>query len=126
MSKKELGRVEVLAGVRSKQVRLVDAARLMRVSYRQAKRLWKRYREEGAAGLKHRSAGRASHRAYEQKFRWKVLRLMREKYGGPVGERFGPTLGGGHLASEDGLQGDAGKLRRLMLAGGVWRRGRER
>jgi len=30
MSKKELGRVEVLARVRSKQLRLVDAHRLMR------------------------------------------------------------------------------------------------
>jgi len=56
MSKNELGRVEVLARVKSKQLRVVDAAPLLRVSYRQAKRLWKLYREEGAAGLKHRSA----------------------------------------------------------------------
>src|SRR5713101_3526759 len=97
MSKRELGRVEVLARVRSKQLRVVDAARLMRVSYWQAKRLWKRYREEGAAGLQHRSAARPSNRAYEQKFRQKVLRLVREKYGGQVGERFGPTLATEHL-----------------------------
>lgn len=65
MSKKELRRVEVLARVRSKQLRIVDASRLMQVSYRQAKRLWKRYGHEGAAGLKHRSAGRPSHRAHD-------------------------------------------------------------
>jgi hypothetical protein len=70
------------------------------MSYRQAKRLWKLYREEGAAGLKHRSAGRPSHRAYEAKFRRKVLRLVREKYSGAVGERFGPTLTTEHLESE--------------------------
>ena len=126
MSKRELGRVEVLARVRSKQLRVVDAARLMRVSYRQAKRLWKRYGEEGAAGLKHRSAGRPSNRAYEEKFRQKVLRLVREKYGGPVGERFGPTLAAEHLASEDGLQVDAETLRRWMLAEGLWSRQRKR
>src|SRR5580692_9113568 len=74
MSKRELGRVEVLARVRSKQLRVVDAGRLLRVSYRQAKRLWKRYREEGAAGLKHRSAGRTSNRAGDEKFREKVHR----------------------------------------------------
>jgi transposase len=34
--------------------RVVDAARLLRVSYRQGKRLSKRYREEGAAGAKSR------------------------------------------------------------------------
>jgi len=126
MSKRELGRVEALARVRSKQLRVVDAAQLMRVSYRQAKRLWKRYGEEGAAGLKHRSAGRPSNRAYEEKFRQKVLRLVREKYGGPVGERFGPTLAAEHLASEDGLPVDAETLRRWMLAEGLWSRQRKR
>lgn len=82
MSKRELARVEVLARVRSKQLRVVDAGRLMRVSYRQAKRLWKRYREEGAAGLQHRSAGRPSNHGHEKKFRQKVLGLVREKYEG--------------------------------------------
>ena len=89
MSTRELGRVEVLARIRSKQLRIVDASQLMGVSYRQAKRLWKRYREEGAAGLKHRSAGRRSNHAREWKLRKKVLRLVREKYGGAVGERLG-------------------------------------
>ncbi len=126
MSKRELGRVEVLARVRSKHLRVVDAGRLMRVSYRQAKRLWKRYGEEGAAGLKHRSAGRASHRAHGQKFRRKVLGLVREKYGGAVGERFGPTLAAEHLASEDGLKVDAETLRRWLLAEGLWSRERKR
>ncbi len=126
MSKRELGRVEVLARVRSKQLRVVDAARLMRVSYRQTKRLWKRYREEGAVGLKHRSAGRPSNRAHELKFRQKVLRLVREKYGGAVGERFGPTLAAEHLASEDGLQVAAETLRRWMLEAGLWSRERKR
>jgi transposase len=65
--------VEVLARVRSKQLRMVDASKLLHVSYRQAKRLWKRYRNEGAAGLKHRSAGQPSHRARDTKFRKKVL-----------------------------------------------------
>src|SRR5947209_17570518 len=126
MSKRELGRVEVLARVRSQQLRVVDAARLMRVSYRQAKRLWKRYREEGAAGLKDRSAGTSSHRAYERKFGRTVLRRVREKYGGAVGERFGPTLAAEHLASEDGLTVDAETLRRWMLAKGLWSRERKR
>ena len=126
MSKRELARVEVLARVRSKQLRVVDAGRLMRVSYRQAKRLWKRYREEGAAGLQHRSAGRPSNHGHEKKFRQKVLGLVREKYGGEVGERFGPTLAAEHLAAEDRLQVDAETLRRWMLAEGLWSRERRR
>ena len=126
MSKQELERVGVMARVRSKQLLLVDASRLMRVSYRQAKRLWKRYREEGAAGLKHRGAGRPSNRAHEQNFRRKVLQLVREKYSGAAGERFGPTLAAEHLASEDGLQIAAETLRQWMLAVGLWSRERRR
>jgi transposase len=126
MSERELARVEVLARVRSRQLQVVDAARLMRVSYRQGKRLWKRYREEGAAGLKHRSAGRSSNRAYARKFRQRVLRLVREKYGGAVGERFGPTLAAEHLESEDGVPVHAETLRRWMLEAGLWGRERKR
>src|SRR2546421_12840683 len=105
---------------------VVDAARRRRVSYRQGNRLWKRYREERAAGLKHRSAGRPSNRAYEPQFRRKVLGLVREKYGGAVGERFGPTLAAEHLESEDGVKVDSETLRRWMLAEGLWSRARKR
>jgi hypothetical protein len=126
MSKKELGRVEVLARVKSKQLRVVDAAPLLRVSDRQAKRLWRLYREEGAAGLKHRGAGRASNRAHEAKFGRKVLRLVREKYSGAVGERFGPTLTTEHLESEDGVKVAVETLRQWMLVEGLWSRERKR
>jgi transposase len=126
MSQKELRRVEVLARVKSRELKVVDAASLMGVSYRQAKRLWKRYREEGARELKHRSAGRASCRAKPARFRRRVMKLVREKYGEGEGERFGPTLAAEHLASEDGMRIDAETLRRWMLAEGLWRRRRKR
>jgi len=94
MSKRELGRVEVLARVRSGGLRVVDAAGLLRLSYRQGKRLWKRYREQGAAGLKQRSAGRRSNRAYAERFRRKVLGRVREKYGGRSGSASAPRWRG--------------------------------
>ena len=126
MSQRELRRVEVLSRVKSKELKVLDAASLLRVSYRQAKRLWKRYREEGAPGLRHGNAGHASARAKPAKFRRRVLQLVREKYGGGEGERFGPTLAAEHLASEDGLRIAAETLRRWMLAEGLWRRRRKR
>jgi transposase len=104
MSTRELRRAEVLARVKSQTLRLVDAAKMLEVSYRQAKRLWQRYREEGAKGLQHRSAGRGSNRGKPEKFRRKVLQLIREKYSGTEQERFGPTLAAEHLAEEDGLE----------------------
>ena len=62
MSRREMSRAGVMARVESEGLKLVDAAKLLGVSYRQAKRLWKRYREEGPEGLKHRSAGKRSNR----------------------------------------------------------------
>jgi hypothetical protein len=52
--------------------------------------------------------------------------LVREKYGGAVGERFGPTLAAEHLAAEDGERVDAETLRRWMLEEGLWSRERRR
>ena len=126
MSQRELRRVEVLARVASEELRLVDVGKMLGLSYRQAKRLWQRYREEGAEGLKHRSAGRESNRAKPKKFRERVLRLVRKKYSGEVDERFGPTLAAEHLESEDSLEVNPETLRRWMLEEGLWSRARKR
>jgi transposase len=126
MSTNELKRAGVLARVAAGTLGLGSAAVLMAVSYRQAKRLYRRYRREGAGGLKHRSAGRASNQAIEGTIRERVLALVREKYGGGVDERFGPTLAAEHLASEDGLTVDHETLRRWMLGAGLWSRARKR
>lgn len=126
MSQRELRRVGVLARVKSKELKVVDAASLMGVSYRQAKRLWKRYREEGAKGLRHGNAGRVSARAKPARFRRRVMKLVQEKYGEGEGERFGPTLAAEHLESEDGMGIDAETLRRWMLKEGLWSRQRKR
>ena len=126
MSTTELRRAGVLARVGAGTLQLGSAARLMEVSYRQAKRLYRRYRAEGAKGLKHRSAGRPSNRATDARTQRRVLALIRKKYSGGVDERFGPTLAAEHLASEDGLTVDHETLRRWMLAAGLWSRARKR
>jgi transposase len=126
MSTTELRRAGVLARVAAGTLKLGSAAALMEVSYRQAKRLYRRYRAAGAKGLKHGSAGRPSNRAVDTKRRDRALKLIREKYSGEVDERFGPTLAAEHLASEDGVTVDHETLRRWMLAAGLWSRARKR
>lgn len=126
MSARELGRAGVLARVAAATLSLGSAATLMEVSYRQAKRLYRRYRAAGAQGLTHRSAGRASNRVADPEQRARALALVREKYSGDVAARFGPTLAAEHLASEDGLIVDHETLRRWMLADGLWSRARKR
>jgi transposase len=126
MSGRELTRVEVLSRVKAGTLSLGSAATLMAVSYRQAKRLARRYKAEGAKGLQHRSAGGTSNHARPTAERERVLALVREKYSGPIDERFGPTLAAEHLASEDGLTVHHDTLRRWMLAAGLWSRARQR
>jgi transposase len=125
MSARELTRVEVLSRVKAGTLSLGSAATLLAVSYRQAKRLARRYRVEGAKGLKHRSAGGASNHARPTAERERALALVREKYSGPVDVRFGPTLAAEHLASEDGVTVHHDTLRRWMVTAGLWSRARK-
>lgn len=121
MSSRELERVEVMGRVASEALKLVHAAEMLELSYRQTKRLWRRYRKKGAEGLKHGHAGRGSNRGKPKKLRRRVLQLMQKKYSGTQETRFGPTLAAEHLAAEhlaeeDGIVVDHETLRRWMLA----------
>jgi len=126
LSRREVERAGVLRRVKEGKLTLVSAAQMLKLSYRQGKRVWKRYEEDGIEGLKHAGAGQRSNRAKDQRFRKRVLGLVRDKYGGQIGERFGPTLAAEHLWSEDGMEIASGTLRRWMLGEGLWSRERKR
>ena len=124
MSAKELTRVEVLARVKAGTLTVRSAAVLLDVGYRQAKRLVRRYRAGGAKNLRHGGVGRRSNHGRPVAERQRILALVRKKYSGPIGQRFGPTLAAEHLASEDGVTVHHDTLRRWMLAAGLWSRAR--
>ena len=126
MSSRELERVGVMGRVDSGALQLKDAAAMLELSYRQVKRLWRRYRQEGGKGLQHGNAGRPSNRSKPLKLRRRVLNLIKKKYSGSEEERFGPTLAAEHLAEEDGIAIDHETLRGWMLAEGLWSRQRKR
>ena len=58
----ERERMKVMAGVAEEEVTLIAAAGLVGVSFRQSKRLWRRYQDEGDAGLVHGLRGKPSAR----------------------------------------------------------------
>jgi len=126
MSSRELERVEVMGRVGSGELKLRDAAVMLELSYRQTKRVWRRYRQVGRKGLKHGNAGRPSNRSKPLKLRRRALNLIKKKYSGSEAERFGPTLAAEHLAEEDGIGVDHETLRRWMLAERLWSRQRKR
>ena len=126
MSTGELERVEVMGRVAKEKLKLTDAAAMLQLSYRQVKRLWRRYGQVGRQGLKHGNAGRPSNRSKPVKLRRRVLNLIKKKYSGLEEERFGPTLTAEHLAEEDGIVLDHDTLRLWMLQEGLWSRQRTR
>jgi transposase len=126
MSSRELERVGIMGRVDSGALQLKDAAAMLELSYRQVKRLWRRYRQVGGKGLQHGNAGRPSNRSKPQKLRRRVLNLIKKQYSGSEEERFGPTLAAEHLAEEDGIAIDHETLRCWMLAEGLWNRQRRR
>jgi len=63
MSEGERLRKVILEGVREGRVTLAAAALRLEVSYRQLRRIWKRFRAEGDPGLIHRGRGRLSNRS---------------------------------------------------------------
>jgi transposase len=121
LSKKELSRVEVVGRVKAHSLRLREAAELLELSYRQAKRIWARYRAGGAKALQHGNCGRVSNRAYTAKYRAAVLTRVKARY-----QDFGPTLASEHLGSDDGLEVHAETLRRWLKEAGLWQRQRRR
>jgi transposase len=126
MSERELRRGEVLNRVKRGELKLVEGAERLELSYRQAKRLYQRYKQGGTAALKHGNAARPSNRAKPQPLRERVLELVRERYGGGEARGLGPTLAAEHLASEYGLEVDHETLRRWMKQAGLWQRRRKR
>ena len=127
MSTKEVLRGTLLAQVATGHVTLRVAAGQLAVSYRQGKRLFRRFKASGRVGLRHGNVGRRSNRAWPAAAQAAVLGLIRAHYGGPahgVGQRFGPTLAAEHLWLEHGYLIPVPTLRGWMLAAGLWSRQR--
>jgi hypothetical protein len=113
MSGNERERLKIMAGVAEEELTLVVAAGLMGVCYRQSKRIWRRYQEDGDAGLVHRLRGQASARRKPSELREQVLALCDE----PRYEGFGPTLMAEQLLKAK-LVVDHETLRRWRIAKG--------
>ncbi len=58
MNRKERNRMTIMAGVKANELSQVQAAELLGLGYRQAKRVWRRYQDQGDAGLVHRLRGK--------------------------------------------------------------------
>jgi len=121
MSKREFDQLEVLLGVQSGRLRVVDACALLGRSRRQVLRLLRRLRDGGAASLVSKRRGRPSNRRLPDAVRQLALTLVRENH-----SDFGPTLAAEKLAERHGCTVSRETLRGWMVADGLWRDRRAR
>ena len=120
LSAKERVRLVELEQVKAGRQTVVAASERLGMSGRQGKRIWKRYRAEGAKGLVHRSRGRPSNRMLDPDSKLQSLELCRTRL-----EGFGPTLAAEKLA-EVGVRVSHETLRRWLIVEGLWRKKRKR
>jgi len=99
-----------MASVKAGELSLVEAAEVLGLSYRQTKRVWRRYKRQGDGGLVHRLRGKPGNRRKPSDLRAKILARYEERYWD-----FGPTLAAEYLEKE-GLEVDHETLRRWLLA----------
>lgn len=88
MSRKERDVLVVMERVKRKEMKLVEAAEVLSISYRQCCRRKRRYLEEGAAGLVHRARGVESNRRMPKEVRKKIVEI----YSSDDYKEFGPVL----------------------------------
>ena len=120
MSQRERDVLKVMQPVLNGQRTQVEAARLLRLSTRQVRRILLKLRVGGDAALVHGLRGQPSNHRSPPDRRRKVLNAYRARYPG-----FGPTLAREKLAAE-GLSVGVETLRRWLLAEGLWERRRHR
>ncbi len=113
---REVDRVEVIREVLGRRLRQGEASERLGICVRQVKRLVRRYREEGARGLRSRRRGRRASNGIAPELRREIVGVVRERY-----EDFAPTLAWEKLTEVHGYGVSVETLRKWMVAEGLWR-----
>jgi transposase len=114
LSSREIQRIQVLEQVNRRALSLAAGTRLLRISYRQAKRLLARYRREGPQGLAHRRRGQPARNAFGPEMRDRVLKLSQEHY-----SQLNDTHFVEMLAEREGLRIGRETVRRWLRQAGI-------
>ena len=115
MTLKEIDRLDIMRRCERKEISLFRASEELSLSYRQTRRLWKRYEKEGVEGLLSKMRGKASNNQLPQKLKDKAMSTIKEKY-----FDYGPTLIKEKLEEKHGLCLSRETIRQLMIKKGLW------
>jgi hypothetical protein len=87
METKQKQRLQIIKKIETKKLTLKEAAQELDLSYRQVRRIYKAFRQRGAASLIHGLKGRASNRRLDSDFRSLIMDYYQAYF-----QDFGPSL----------------------------------
>ena len=121
MTKRELGRWQVIQRVLRGELTQALAGGVMGLSERQVRRLLKKVKRRGARGLAHESRGQESPRKMAEEMEDRIAEIIRSKY-----PDFSPLHASEKLAERHRIEVSREKVRQVMMANGLWKRRRFR
>lgn len=116
MTREEIRRYQIIRKALEREINQQEASEVLRLSDRQVRRIVKRVKIEGEAGVIHRLRGCSGNRSIKASFKEKVLKLYRSCY-----EDFGPTLASEKLFQRDGLKVNDETLRLWLIKEALWK-----
>ncbi|MEK7717349.1 MAG: ISNCY family transposase, partial [Pseudomonadota bacterium] len=117
MSRREMDRAQVVGKVVEGRLTQANAAKMLKLSVRQVKRLCVKFRDVGPPGLAHRLRGRPSNRQIDP---WRLETALNALHD-PLWDGFGPTFTHDKLKELCGVTLGVETLRQLMIQADLWR-----
>lgn len=115
MSDQEIERLAIIRQVSESRLKQTKASKLLDLSTRQIRRLVRKYRTKGAAGLVSVRRGKMSNRYRGDEFKDQIKQLVSQHY-----YDFGPTFAAEKLFEVHGLKISKERLRHWMIEWELW------
>jgi transposase len=116
MSNREITRLEAMQRIKDKRLTQKEAARMLSLSVRQIKRLYRAYKVQGARGLVSQRRGKPSNHRLDVETQQKAIDLIYEHY-----RDFGPTLAHEKLMEKHQLRLSRESVRKIMIEEEMWK-----
>jgi len=114
MSNKEVGRIQILEMLKTGLISIAQGGVSMGVSYRQARRIYARYKDEGVTGVLHRNRDKEPSNKLSSALREQILFLYNERYKGCNDTHFKELI-----AEREGIVISRESIRRILRLAGI-------
>ena len=121
MSNREITRLETMQRIKDKHLTQKEAARVLDLSVRQIKRLYRAYKAQGARGLVNQRRGKPSNNRLDAGVQQKAIDLIYENY-----QDCGPTFAHEKLTEIHLLDISRESVRQIMITERLWKPKRAR